>query len=742
MPAAVFSGAGGKDGLAAGTGRAPCRRDQPKIIAGRPPEETLAITPFDLPELARSLASLPGVGPATAAALSERGYATWGDGLFLFPLRYQDRRRPTPVAGLAPGGLAVLRGMVKRSRALGKGGKVWRMEIDDGSGVMPCVWFRFKKPWLESFAPGCEVFAVGEVGEDNKGRPQLAHPELYRAEEVGPDHPSLGRIMPVYPELGGVRSGNVRRFMAALMDQVAGRIPDPLAGILDPELYPLAAGEALQWAHRPPQQAGARDLDPENAPWRQALAVNELFFFELGLAIKRLQRTARPGRPLPAGGGLARRLVRSLPFTLTEGQKAACAAIKADLARPTPMGRLLLGDVGTGKTVVAAVAALFAAECGVQTAIMAPTEVLARQHARTLAAYLEPLGLEVILATGSQNGSQRRDARQAAAAGAAVVVGTHALISAGMEFKDLGLVIIDEQHRFGVHQRLSLAQKGPRPHLLVLSATPIPRTLALALAGHLEISDLPQRPAGRPPASTELVPFDQRRQAVQALAGALKRGEQSYVICPLVEPSQVVEAQDAEATHRRLSEYFPDAAVGLLHGRLDAEAQQRALSDFAAGRTRILVATTVVEVGVDVPAATVMVVLGAERFGLSQLHQLRGRVGRGERPGRCLLVPGPEPGELALERLGVLAATSDGGEVAQADLLIRGPGQALGQAQSGLPPFMAASWNLHSHLLEPIRAAIAGILGRDPRLAEPGPAALKDECLRRWGRRLGLVEAG
>jgi ATP-dependent DNA helicase RecG len=699
-------------------------------------------TPFNLPDLASSLSALPGVGPATAKALAAKGLRTWGDALFFLPIRYEDRRRPVPVADLKPGELAVVRGKVLSSGLWGRKGKVWRLMLADDTGRLTCLWFRFKKPHLESFAKGDEVFVVGEPGEAKGGGCQMAHPEVYRAAEVKPDHKGVGLVAPVYSALEGVRPGSVRKFMAALIERTAGRIPDPLDGMLPPSLYAMNAGAALSRAHQPPLETETKDLDPLTAPWRKALAFNELFFFELGLALKRRQREARPARALEGSGELLQRFLDSLPFKLTPGQKQALAEIRADLAKPNPMGRLLMGDVGTGKTVVAAAAAVLATEAGVQAALMAPTEVLARQHQATLSRLLEPLGLKVALATGSQNGAAREASREAMAGAADLVVGTHALISNGAQFRDLGLVIIDEQHRFGVHQRLKLAAKGAEPHLLVLSATPIPRTLALALAGHLEISDLPERPGARPPVATRLVAYEKRRSAVEAMAQTLKRGEQVYVICPLVEASEVLEAQDVITTQRNLAAYFPDYEVGLLHGRMSADEQEAALRAFKTGQSRVLCATTVVEVGVDVPGATLMVVLAAERFGLSQLHQLRGRVGRGDKPGQCLLVAGPEPGEFGLERLKALAATADGRQVAEADLMLRGPGEALGARQSGLPPFKVARWSLDAELVPPIREAIAGILAADPGLSQPRLQALKDEAVRRWGRRLGLLEAG
>ncbi len=699
-------------------------------------------TPFNLPDLASSLTKLPGVGPATAQALAAKGLRTWGDGLFFLPNRYEDRREPRPIAELSQGELAVVKGEVLSSGLWGRRGKVWRIVVADDSGKLVCLWFRFNKPHLEGYAKGDEVYLVGDPGEAKGGGLQMAHPEVYRSSEVQPGHKGVGLVAPVYPGMEGVRPGSVRKFMAALIERTAGLIQDPLDKMLPSSTYPMDVGSALSRLHQPSARAAAEDLDPLAAPGRKTLAVNELFFFELGLALKRRQRETRTAKALKGAGDLLGRFLTDLPFELTPGQKQALDQIKADLAQPRPMGRLLMGDVGTGKTVVAAAAAVLAAEAGVQTALMAPTEVLARQHQATLSQLLEPLGLKVALATGSQNGAERGETRKAMAGDAALVVGTHALIFGGTEFRELGLVIIDEQHRFGVHQRLKLAAKGDEPHLLVLSATPIPRTLALALAGHLEISDLPERPGARPPVATRLVVYDQRRQAVEAMAQALKRGERVYVICPLVEASQAVEAQDVVTTQRNLAAYFSAYKVGLLHGRMNADEQEAALAAFRSGQSQVLCATTVVEVGVDVPEATLMVVLAAERFGLSQLHQLRGRVGRGDKPGQCFLVAGPDPGELGQERLRALASTADGRQVAEADLMLRGPGEAMGAKQSGLPSFKVACWSLDADFVPPIREAIGAMMEADPEMADSQHEALKNEAVRRWGRRLGLLEAG
>ncbi|MCB2186208.1 MAG: ATP-dependent DNA helicase RecG [Deltaproteobacteria bacterium] len=705
----------------------------------------IPLSPFPLSELARSLTTLPGVGPSFAAGLAARGLRTWGDALLFLPSRYEDRREVTPIARLTEGRNAVVKGVVQKSGRLGKGGKVLFLEVADATGKLTCLWFRFKKTQLEANPPGQELFLAGTPTAAPRGGLQMAHPEVYPAETVGPDHPHLGRVLPRYPEVEGVPAGSLRRILGELLRRALPGVADPLFGQLPRELYPLAAGEALTQAHQPTAEAPARDLDPRTAAWRQSLAVNELFYYELGLSLLRRRDRERTAPVIRPAGRLLARFLEGLPFRLTPGQDAALQEIRRDLANTRPMYRLLAGDVGTGKTVVAAAAAALAAEAGVQTAFMAPTEVLARQHQAGLAKYLAPLGVGVVLAAGGQPAPERRQAQAAAARGGAagaVVLGTQALLSQSLDFQHLGLVIIDEQHRFGVEDRLALTGKGARPHLLVLSATPIPRTLHLALGGHLDLSDLPQRPGGGPRVATRVLAFDQRAQAVEALKEALGRGEQAYVICPLVEASDRVEAQDAVATHQRLAAYFPEAPVGLLHGRMSGAAQEEVLDNFRAGRCRILVATTVVEVGVDVPGATLMIVLGAERFGLSQLHQLRGRVGRGERPGLCLLVAGPEPGELAGRRLATLAATTDGLAVAEADLALRGPGLALGTRQAGLPDFRVADWLGDAELLPPLREFLAHLLAHDPDLTDPAHAPLREETLRRWGRTLNLAAAG
>jgi ATP-dependent DNA helicase RecG len=699
-------------------------------------------TPFPLPELAQSLSSLPGVGPATAKAFAARDLRTLGDALFFFPLRYEDRRRLTPMEQLQEGCFAVVRAMVESAGRWGKKGKMYRVRLSDAGRDLDCIWFRFPRGFLDWIQKGQEVVAVGEVAKDNQGRQQMIHPEVYPAAEFDSGNPALGRVIPVYPQLEGVSPGRQRRIMGELISRVASRIPDPLFDLLPRDTYPLPAGQALAGAHQPPPETDPSDLEPHQSNWIRSLALNELFYFELGLALMRQHRRKDKARPLKSSGDLLRSYVDSLDFRLTPGQQEAVGAIRGDLSQPYPMGRLLCGDVGTGKTVVAAAAAVIAAEAGVQSALMAPTEVLARQHLHTMQGMLEPLGLKVALAVGSHNGAERRLAQQAASQGAHVVVGTHALFSEQLAFRDLGLVVIDEQHRFGVEQRLRLAAKGPKPHLLVLSATPIPRTLALALAGHLDISDLPQKPAGLKEVPTQVISFEERRRALDTLAKALEQGEQAYVVCPLVEESEVIEAQDAVQTHRRLSAFFPEVRVGLVHGRMEAAEQQAALDDFKAGRIKVLVSTTVVEVGVDVPSATLMIVLAAERFGLSQLHQLRGRVGRGEKPGLCLLVAGPSPGDLARQRLEVLAKTNDGLAVAEADLHLRGPGEALGARQAGLPPFRAARWERDAELVPLIRQIIKEWLQTDPDLSGPRRRLVHEECLRRWGRRLGLTEAG
>jgi ATP-dependent DNA helicase RecG len=481
---------------------------------------------------------------------------------------------------------------------------------------------------------------------------------------------------------------------------------------------------ALGELHRPASAAAAT----VDQPARRRLAFDELLANQLALALVRRQATGQPGRALAGDGRHGAALLAALPFRLTAGQQRVLGEIRADLASPARMLRLLQGDVGSGKTLVALLAMLSAVEAGAQAAIMAPTEVLARQHQATLTRLLAPCGLFPTLLTGRERGVQRRRLLAAVAAGRAqLVVGTHALFQDDVAFADLALAVIDEQHRFGVHQRLGLATKGPQTDLLVMTATPIPRTLVLALYGDMAVSELRDKPPGRQSIRTKALALGRLEHILARVAAALERGERLYWVCPLIGGAEAAEDPDqaaAEQRYQALEARF-GPVVGLVHGRMPAAEKDRVMAAFAAGRVRLLVATTVIEVGVDVPEATVMVIERAERFGLAQLHQLRGRVGRGALPSSCLLLYGAGLGATARARLEVMRATEDGFRIAEEDLRLRGPGEVLGARQSGLPALRIADLALHVDLLAPVRDDVRLCLARDPALRSPRGEALR-----------------
>jgi ATP-dependent DNA helicase RecG len=539
---------------------------------------------------------------------------------------------------------------------------------------------------------------------------------------------TIGRLLPVYGLTEGLGADRLRQVVEAVLPLVR-HWPDPLPETIRSSQGLVTRSEALSWIHAPANQEQLQAS-------RRRLVFDEFLLLQLGLAQRRRQLSQRPAPPLallPGGEGLVQRFLGLLPFALTGAQERVLAEIRADLARPQPMARLVQGDVGSGKTVVALASLLTAIEAGCQGALMAPTEVLAEQHYRKLAEWLPQLHVSSALLTGSTPAPRRRGLLEDLVNGQLqLLVGTHALLEDPVQFDRLGLVVVDEQHRFGVRQRNRLLAKGLQPHLLTMTATPIPRTLALSLHGDLDVSQIDALPPGRQPIRTHLLKGGQRQQAYDLIREQVALGQRAYVVLPLVEESEKLDLRSAVQVHRQLSEEeFPDLRVGLLHGRLNSADKQAAIGAFAAGDTQVLVSTTVVEVGVDVPEASVMVIEHAERFGLAQLHQLRGRVGRGSAASHCLLI-NDSSNALARQRLEVLVRSNDGFEIAEMDLRLRGPGQVLGTRQSGLPDLALASLTDDGDLLELARAVALEITQADPDLqAHPGLAQALAEQRRR-----------
>jgi ATP-dependent DNA helicase RecG len=676
---------------------------------------------------------LTGVGPVRARLYEKLGLSTLEQLVRHYPRTYLDARHFVKVRELVPGRVLTVLGRVRSAAAhRTRGGRSdVTVRIVDETGALTCYFFG--QPWLtRALTVGATVVVSGEPDVDGR----MANPLFEVVEGEVENLLHAGRLVPVHALTRGITARGMRSSVRRALDQVADRVADPLpAGV--------AAGydslpEALEQIHFPKDETALGRA-------RERLAFEELFLLQTVMELRR-RVFAEEGRGLAhaAPGALADRAREALPWTLTADQDGAIDEITADLARPRPMHRLLVGDVGSGKTVVALLAALRVIEAGHQVAFMAPTEILARQHAGTLTRLARAADVEVLALTGGSSAGERRVIRARLAAGEPVlVVGTHALLEAQVEMPALGLAIVDEQHRFGVRQRATLAQKSVIPDVLVLSATPIPRTLALALYGDLDVSVLRSKPAGRGRVVTRVADESKFPQVIEFVARELQAGRQAYVVLPRIEDGERQEAKAAAAEHERLSQH-PRLAryrVGLLHGRLKADAKREVMDGFVAGRVQVLVTTTVIEVGVDVPNATVMVIENAERFGLSQLHQLRGRVGRGEHRSVCVLMPGPAASSDALARLQELVSTEDGFALAEADLRMRGPGELWGMRQSGLPAFKVANPDDES-LMKAARVAAGALISADPRLQLPEHRALKQLLLRDYREPLELALAG
>ncbi len=641
------------------------------------------VTPGYVPlDLDLPLSHITGVGPRQAQRLQKLGLFTVRDLLFHLPRRYEDTRDSVPLRALQVGLVQTSRVHIRNISARKTPYKrmpLVEATLEDAGVVVTAVWFN--QPFiLKQLHPGMEVIVSGKVEMSRTGL-SFRSPIF---ERVGPDQHHVGTLAPVYPETDGISS----RFLRTKIEPLLGfttQVPDRLPpSVRDEEgLTPIA--EALYQVHKPQDQESATRA-------RERIAFEELFLLQVAAERARRRRMSGPGVIVAYDIELARRFVATLPFKLTDGQRVAAHEILTDLAAPGPMNRLLQGDVGSGKTVVAALAALMTHNAGFQTAVMAPTEILARQHHATLEKLLGPHGLPPRLLVGSTSAAARREILAGLAGGHdSLIVGTHALIEDDVAMVNLGLVVVDEQHRFGVAQRQRLRQtSGAMPNYLALTATPIPRSLSNTLYGDVDLSELREMPPGRRPVETEVVPPEARQSAYDFVRAEVQKGRQAFVICPLIEESDKLGAKSATAEYERLSTtIFPDLRVELLHGRMPAREKTERMQRFVNGDADVLVATSVVEVGVDVPNATIMVIEGAERFGLAQLHQFRGRVGRDQHQSYCLLFEGGIDEE-GSQRLAAVAATDSGFELAERDLQLRGPGQLVGLRQHGLPDMLAA----------------------------------------------------
>jgi ATP-dependent DNA helicase RecG len=729
-------------------------------------------------EPSTSVQYVKGIGPRLAEILAAKGIRTVDDLLHYLPFRYEDRLNPRSVTELRTGEMATVIAEVRNSGLFHtRRMPIFQLTVAQGRNRLKCLWFN--ATYLQDrFQAGQTVALYGKVEGDRGGQLQIIQPQFEILgdinEEGGADEAKkkaaasleIGRIVPIYESTG---QGKLtprwfRRVIRFALENLDPDLPDPIPSAVRAHLSLVSPREALWKVHWPDAGESFTDLQSSRTPAHIRLIFDELFFIELGLELKRREQKAQTGAAFQLDDRVREAIKKILPFHPTGAQKRALKEIATDMQSPAPMRRLLQGDVGSGKTIVAFEAAIIAIENGYQVALMAPTEILAQQHYFSARQILEKAGYRIVLLTGSLEQDRKRDVRRHIAQGnAQLVIGTHALIQDRVEFEKLGLVIVDEQHRFGVMQRLKLMKKSddagvartptpapkrsaeaPEPDVLVMTATPIPRTLALTLYGDLDVSVLDELPPGRTPIVTRAVPDERAPEVWDFVRRQIAAGHQTYVVYPVIEENEERELKAAQQMHRQLREkIFPDLHVGLLHGRLDADTKERVMREFQRGEIEILVATTVIEVGVDVANATVMIIEHADRFGLAQLHQLRGRIGRGAAKSYCVLMHGDKVSEEGQRRLDAMAHTNDGFQIAELDLELRGPGEFFGTKQAGIPSFRVANLIRDRQLLEAAKREAAFVIsGPNQDISREEMQRAVKHMRSRWALSYGLVEVG
>ncbi|MFJ2983822.1 MULTISPECIES: ATP-dependent DNA helicase RecG [unclassified Pseudomonas] len=685
-----------------------------------------------------SVTALKGVGEAMAEKLAKVGLENLQDVLFHLPLRYQDRTRVVPIGALRPGQDAVIEGVVSGADVTMGKRRSLVVRLGDGSGVLSLRFYHFSNAQKEGLKRGTHLRCYGEARPGASGL-EIYHPEYRALNGDEPPPPVEQTLTPIYPSTEGLTQQRLRLLCQQSLGMLGPRsLPDWLPDELARDYHLAPLDDAIRYLHNPPADADLDEL-AEGQHWAQhRLAFEELLTHQLSQ--QRLRESLRSLRApvLPKAQRLQAQYLANLGFKPTGAQQRVANEIAYDLSQHEPMLRLVQGDVGAGKTVVAALAALQALEAGYQVALMAPTEILAEQHYITFKRWLEPLGLEVAWLAGKLKGKARASALEQIANGAPMVVGTHALFQDEVQFKHLALAIIDEQHRFGVQQRLALRKKGVAgelcPHQLIMTATPIPRTLAMSAYADLDTSVLDELPPGRTPVNTVLVVDSRRFEVVERVRAACAEGRQAYWVCTLIEESEELTCQAAESTYEELGSALGELRVGLIHGRMKPAEKAAVMAEFKQGNLQLLVATTVIEVGVDVPNASLMIIENPERLGLAQLHQLRGRVGRGSAVSHCVLLYHPPLSQIGRERLGIMRETNDGFIIAEKDLELRGPGEMLGTRQTGLLQFKVADLMRDADLLPAVRDAAQALIARWPEHVSP----LLDRWLRH-GQQYGQV---
>jgi len=689
-----------------------------------------------------------GVGPKLAKLFEKKGIRTVEDALYFLPRCYEDRRNLKKISELKTGrketgfGEILLSGVAfyqnKRKR-------VFEVVVGDGSGVITLKWFHGNERYLKDrFKKGLRLIFSGEVRWFNYQK-EIHHPDLEMVDgDIEKDYLNFKRIVPIYSETEGLHQRTLRKLIKNILDGYADELSSPIPQEIVERQDLIDFSEAFRRVHFPPDGESIEVLNCQRSDGHRRIIFDEFFFLELGLALKKKGMALETGITFRTEGYLSQKLLNQLSFKLTHAQDKVWAEIREDLERPHPMNRLIQGDVGSGKTVVALLASLYVVECGYQAAIMAPTEVLAEQHFLNLHRWVEPLGVNVALLTSSIKGSEREDLYDRIRRGDVhLVIGTHAVIQEAVEFNHLGLAIIDEQHKFGVVQRGLLKKKGENPDVLVMTATPIPRTLAMTIYGDLDVSVIDEMPPGRMPVETKVFPEPARERVYRIVEEEVRKGRQAFIVYPLVEESEKLDLKDATRMAEHLQkDVFPDFQISLLHGRMKSDEKEAIMMEYKEGKIQILVATTVIEVGIDIPNASVMVVEHAERFGLSQLHQLRGRIGRGRYPSKCILLAQYRSSEEARVRLHAMERTNDGFQIAEEDLALRGPGEFFGVRQSGLPDFRVAHLVRDTPILIEARKEAFRLIQEDPELVHPSHSFLKDMLRRRWKGRLELASIG
>ncbi len=694
-----------------------------------------------------SIQYIKGVGPKRALLLHKLGLQTVDDCFYFIPHRYEDRSHVKKIGALVEGEQVTFQGKVADVNILHlrRRRKILEVTVQDDTGTVCAKWFKFNEKYMkERYTVGRPLVVSGKPAFNRyQGEGlEIIHPDVDLGSEDGSDPLDIGNIIPIYHTTEGLYQKSLRAIMKTLVEGYAHLLEEFLPADIRRRNHLPERGPAFSETHFPPLGTQENLLKQFRTEAQVRLVFEELFLLQLGLAFKRKHtQEEEPGTPFKTRGDTIHRFIRLMQLELTGAQIKVLGHIMDDLEQSRPMNRLLHGDVGSGKTIVALITLLTAVDNGMQGALMAPTELLAEQHYLTIQPYCEALGIRMQLMTSAMSSKEKKTVLENIREGTThIAVGTHALIQKGVEFKNLGLAVIDEQHRFGVLQREAISKKGPYPHVLVMTATPIPRSLAMTLYGDMDVSVLDEMPPGRQPIQTKRYYESQRDKAYAFLKKEISKGRQAYVVCPLIEESDTQDLKTVLEVYDDLQKRFPDVAVALIHGKLKKEERQRIMADFKAGKADILVATTVIEVGIDVPNATVMLIEHAERFGLAQLHQLRGRVGRGPHHSYCLLVAYPPLTEDGKLRVKAMMDSCDGFKIAEQDLQIRGPGDFMGTRQSGMPSLVFADLIRDIKIIETTRKEAFNLIDRDPKMEDPEHQKLKQAFQQYLGDRLDFMD--